>query len=72
MVIWIGLAVHSEGSIYRASVGNVIKFLEGLADTLCWSMKILPHVGVCVHCTQNRKFVSKCVKREVKRNEHIL
>lgn len=71
MVIWIGFVVHSEGSIDTASVGNVVNFLEGLADKLCWSMKILPHVGTCVHSMQNREFVSKYVKRQVKRNKHI-
>lgn len=58
MVIWIGCVVHSEGSTDTASVGNVVNFLEGLADELCWSMEILPHVGTCGHSMQNRAFVS--------------
>lgn len=71
MVIWIGFVVHSEGSADMAGVGNVVNFLEGLSDKLCWSMKILPHVGTCGHSTQNGKFVSKCVKPQVKRNNRI-
>lgn len=63
------MVVHAEGSIYTATVGNVGNFLEGLADSLCWSMEILPHVGTCVRSMQNRRFVSKCVNPQVKRKE---
>lgn len=58
MVVWIGCVVHSEGSTDTASVENVLNFLEGLADELCWSTEILPHVGTCGRCMQHRAFVS--------------
>lgn len=66
MVIWISCAVHAEGSIYVANVGNVINFFEGLADKLCRSLEILPHVSTCVHSIQHRKVISKDIEHQVK------
>lgn len=62
MVIWIGIVVHAEGSVYMATVGNVVNFLEGLTDKLCWSLETLPHVGTYVHSMPYRKFISNMCK----------
>lgn len=69
MVIWIGIVVHAEGSVYMATVGN---FLEGLADKLCWSLETLPHVGTYVHSMPYRKFISKMCKTASKKKLNLL
>lgn len=67
MVIRIGAVVHAEGRVYVTDVGNVVDFLEGLADELRRSLETLPHVGTYVRSEPHRKFASKYAEHQVKR-----